>query len=233
MDVLIERKDDHGLMVQVGQRLRRRRFLMGLNQEELARKLGVSQQAVQKWETGGAPRGNRLGEIAKALDITLEYLLTGSITVVRSYPKEEEYEEENKKNTISKVPLISWKQAADWENISKNNVVLRSLDLITSPVIVEKMAFALRIEGASMEPKYRTNDIIYVDPSIELRHEQSVVVYLHNQNETTVRQLFLEGEKKILKVINPDWPGPKLYELKKDDYICGVIVGKWVPEPYI
>lgn len=48
----------------------------GLSQEGLAVRLGVSQQAVAKWETGTAwPRGEKLTLLASILEVPIEELL--------------------------------------------------------------------------------------------------------------------------------------------------------------
>lgn len=55
--------------------LTRRRKALGLSQEELAAKIGVSRQAVSKWETGDVvPDLNRLLALADALDTSLDAL---------------------------------------------------------------------------------------------------------------------------------------------------------------
>ncbi|MCF2664460.1 helix-turn-helix transcriptional regulator [Oscillibacter valericigenes] len=55
--------------------LARRRKALGLSQEELAAKIGVSRQAVSKWETGDVvPDLNRLLALAEALDTSLDAL---------------------------------------------------------------------------------------------------------------------------------------------------------------
>lgn len=55
--------------------LARRRKALGLSQEELAAKIGVSRQAVSKWETGDStPDLNRLLALAEALDTSLDTL---------------------------------------------------------------------------------------------------------------------------------------------------------------
>ena len=57
----------------------------GLSQEALAEKLGVSRQAVSKWETGDAvPELSKLVLLAKAFDVTTDWLLS------ESEPKPEE-----------------------------------------------------------------------------------------------------------------------------------------------
>ena len=72
-------------MNEIGKRIAEARVAKGMNQSELARALGVTPQSVQKWEAGGAPKGARLREIAQVLGTTVEYLLTGSVTVVRKF----------------------------------------------------------------------------------------------------------------------------------------------------
>ena len=55
--------------------LTRRRKALGLSQEELAAKIGVSRQAVSKWETGDVvPDLNRLLALAEALNTSLDAL---------------------------------------------------------------------------------------------------------------------------------------------------------------
>ena len=51
----------------------------GLSQEALAEKLGVSRQAVSKWETGDAvPELSKLVLLARAFDVTTDWLLSES-----------------------------------------------------------------------------------------------------------------------------------------------------------
>lgn len=48
----------------------------GLSQEQLAEKLGVSRQAISKWESGKAvPESDTLISISKYYNVTLDYLL--------------------------------------------------------------------------------------------------------------------------------------------------------------
>lgn len=52
------------------------RKLKGLSQEELAEKLGVSRQAVSKWETGEAlPEITKLKGLAEVFGVTTDFLL--------------------------------------------------------------------------------------------------------------------------------------------------------------
>ena len=63
--------------VQVGARIRTRRLLIGMNQETLARGLGLTFQQVQKYE-GGANRvsASRLSQIADLLGVPIAYFFS-------------------------------------------------------------------------------------------------------------------------------------------------------------
>ena len=54
------------------QKLRKER---GVTQEQLASVLGVSPQAVSKWENGSYPEGDLLPKLADYFDVSVDYLL--------------------------------------------------------------------------------------------------------------------------------------------------------------
>lgn len=60
-----------------GNRIRQRRQALGLIQEDLASRIGVSQGSIQRWEGGDIPKGDYLLKIAQALDCSTDWLLTG------------------------------------------------------------------------------------------------------------------------------------------------------------
>ena len=64
--------------VHVGARIRVRRLLIGMNQETLAKALGLTFQQVQKYE-GGANRvsASRLSQIADVLGVPITYFFSG------------------------------------------------------------------------------------------------------------------------------------------------------------
>ena len=55
---------------QVGERMRRRRILLGLTQDQVADALGISYQQIQKYETGANRiSAGRLAQIAEVLEV--------------------------------------------------------------------------------------------------------------------------------------------------------------------
>ena len=62
--------------IETAQIIGARRRALGLSQEQLAEKLGVSRQAVSKWETGESlPDTDKLLSLASALEMTADELL--------------------------------------------------------------------------------------------------------------------------------------------------------------
>lgn len=71
----------------IGSRIARRRKELGMTQEELSAKLGVSAQAVSKWENDlSCPDISMLPNLVKILDITTDELLTGKTSNVQVVP---------------------------------------------------------------------------------------------------------------------------------------------------
>ena len=69
-------RDDgpHPVDMHVGQRLRMRRTLLGMSQEMLAERLGISFQQLQKYEKGSNRlSASRLFELSRMLDVPVSY----------------------------------------------------------------------------------------------------------------------------------------------------------------
>ena len=62
--------------IRLGQEILRRRKAMGMTQEELASRMGVSRQSVAKWETGqSSPDIDRLALLRDVLQTSLDELI--------------------------------------------------------------------------------------------------------------------------------------------------------------
>lgn len=68
----------HPVDVHVGKRIRHRRWLLGMTQQQLAEKVGIKFQQIQKYETGmNRVSASRLWDIASALSITVSFFFEG------------------------------------------------------------------------------------------------------------------------------------------------------------
>lgn len=62
----------------VGKRLRRRRRLLGLTQQDLASQVGVRFQQIQKYECGAnRMTSSRLFDLSRALNVSVQYFFDG------------------------------------------------------------------------------------------------------------------------------------------------------------
>ncbi|MGN0992563.1 MAG: helix-turn-helix domain-containing protein [Bacilli bacterium] len=90
----------------LGQKLKEIRNKFGLSQQELAKLINVSRQAITKWETEeGLPDTENLKELSKLFGITIDYLLDNDkdlpLLVMRKKLDKEKY-----KNKISSYEQI-------------------------------------------------------------------------------------------------------------------------------
>lgn len=88
----------------------------------------------------------------------------------------------------------------------------------------ERNLYALSVEGPAMEPRFREGETIYVDPNERAEHSRFIIV-AHDGETPVLRQLVMEGKRKMLKAINPSWPA-QIQPMPSDAIICGVVVVK-------
>ncbi len=97
----------------MGEKIRGLRKRLGLSQEELAEKLGVSRQAVSKWETGSdIPAAAKLKEIADFFGVTVDSLLRDGTAPEPVAPAKPGKQEECPKLTHRKKAAVFFLAAA-------------------------------------------------------------------------------------------------------------------------
>ncbi len=68
----------HPVDVHVGQRVRQRRWMVGMTQQQLGNKVGIKFQQIQKYETGAnRVSASRLWDIADALEVPVSFFFEG------------------------------------------------------------------------------------------------------------------------------------------------------------
>lgn len=235
---------------QIGARIAAEREKRGLSQSDLARAVGLSPQAVQKWESGGQPRFKRLQDVAAALGMEVKDLVKGTayeaalqsadvlpdviVAKERLRQRREAIEKSSGPATTGKLPLISWVQAGEWAEIVDNFHPGDAEDWIPVPFNHGPNAFCLQVVGESMYdptgPKsYAPGDFIAVDPSREPQNRSMIVIRVDHEEKATFKQLLLDGDTMMLKAINPQWPTP-LMPVPPGSRIVGTVIGKWVTE---
>ncbi|MCM1115251.1 MAG: helix-turn-helix domain-containing protein [Clostridium sp.] len=93
----------------------------GYSQEELAEKIGVSRQAISKWERGeSSPDTDNLIALARLYSITIDELINGK-TEINSSNNESTAANEEQTESTSKNPEVSFKNGIHIHN-GKDNV---------------------------------------------------------------------------------------------------------------
>ncbi|KEO55920.1 helix-turn-helix domain-containing protein [Thioclava pacifica] len=68
----------HPVDVHVGKRIRHRRWMIGMTQQQLADQVGIKFQQIQKYETGmNRVSASRLWDIADALEVPISFFFEG------------------------------------------------------------------------------------------------------------------------------------------------------------
>ena len=98
----------------IGTRIASRRKELKMTQEDLAVKLGVSAQAVSKWENAAScPDISLLPQMVKVLDITTDELLTGKTSKVQVLPEET-------RKSLDELTLRIYAYSADGNKVKVN-----------------------------------------------------------------------------------------------------------------
>jgi transcriptional regulator with XRE-family HTH domain len=68
----------HPVDAHVGKRIRHRRWMVGMTQQQLADKVGIKFQQIQKYETGmNRVSASRLFDIAREMDVPVSFFFEG------------------------------------------------------------------------------------------------------------------------------------------------------------
>jgi len=200
--------------MEIGQRIKKRRLELGLTQLKLSEMAGISQSALQGVESGKSKSPRNIGSMARALNCTPEFLQFGINLAEDSNVAHARISQNN-------LPLISWVQAGNWAEIE--DLHHADIEHYLCPVNCSKRAFVLKIQGASMEPRFNQGDHIFIDPEAQAENGSYVVARLDDENQATFKQLILDGDKKYLKALNPDWP-EKFIEINGNCTIIGKVI---------
>jgi len=211
----------------LAQRLKSSREDAGLTQVELAEKAGVSQQTIQYLESGRNKSSRELVNIALALGVNPVWLDKGT------QPKQGVAQVSEGPAVVGTVPLISWVKAGQWSEIVDTYHPGEGEKLIHVTKQVGPHAFALRVNGDSMEnpkgkPTYPDGAVIIVDPDKVAQSGSRVVAKLADSQEATFKVYVQDGGRQYLKPLNPQYPTQDVTE--KRLVIVGVVVQTWIDE---
>lgn len=203
----------------IGERIKRRRTELKLTQKELANAIkGVSNVAISQWESDTTkPNSENILDLSTVLQCDISWLLRGN----------------GQSNVLpasiggNRIPLISYIQAGKWLGISSLKESCGDFDYVFTDLDVSEDAFALSIIGDSMEPEFKEEDVIIIDPQVQPVAGEFVVAINGDYEATFKKYRPLEideyGRTQFeLIPLNSDYP--KMSSLKQQISIIGTMV---------
>ena len=80
-------------------------------------------------------------------------------------------------------------------------------DYVRCPGLHDPNAFAVRVVGDSMEPKFEEGDIVIFSPAADVRNGDDCFVRFSRPHETTFKRVFFENDKQVrLQPRNQNYP---------------------------
>lgn len=201
-----------------GQKIKKLRISRGMTQEELAKHIGVSKQAVQKYESEAVTNIpiDKISKMATILGTTPSYLAGWGETPI-SVPG-------SKPITIKKLPMLG--NVAAGEPIfvnAEHDVFIEAPDSLCAD-------FCLTVKGDSMiYARIFDGDVIFAKSTSIVDNGQIAVVLI--DDEATVKRVYYDRENDTITLM-PENPTYKPMRYTGTDLDRVRIVGKVVSGQY-
>lgn len=201
--------DDEKVKTIFSNNLKKYMNMIGVNQNDIAKITGVSQQSVSNWiNRKQIPRMGIIERLADYFGILKSDLL----------------EDKDDVSNGIKIPILG--------TVIAGIPVTAVEDIIGYEEISKKMArcgdyFALEIKGDSMEPKMSKGDIVIVKQQNTVENGQTAIV-LVNGDEATVKKVRFRDNGIELIAFNSYVYEPHFYSAKEIDELPVKIIGRVV-----
>ena len=201
--------------IMFSERLKAARKSKKLSQAEISRRLGVTQQAVGKWETGrSTPDPGTVARLAEILDTTADALLG------LHQPEFTDRKEQFASYGESPIPVVGTVRAG-------YGALAFEEDYGTEYACVKEPSsyFYLVVKGDSMEPRISDGDLALVHRQSTLENGELGVMVYGTDGEGTLKKYIRRGNAVVLHPFNPDYED---LVIKGEDldhlYIAGKVV---------
>ena len=212
------------------ERLKEARKAKRYSQAEVSRMLGVTQQAVGKWETGrSTPDPQTVARLAEILDTPADVLLglrkeftgvAGQILASNSV------DEERSRYTESQVPVVGTVRAG-YGALAFEEDYGKEYACVKDP----ENYFFLVVKGDSMEPRISDGDLALVHRQNTLDNGDLGVLVYGSDGEGTLKKYIQRGNSVVLHPFNPAYEEMVIKGEELDHlYIAGKVVetkAKW------
>lgn len=197
----------------LGERLKIAREAAGLTMEALGRIVGVTPQAVYRWEHGTArPNTARLQSIAHALSISVNFLLTGIESPVQIVPI-------SGREGRRTVPILREEDA-----IARR--MDREIGSAETHFPCSDHAYIVVVWDGSNAPRLQRGDQVVIDPALKPEPGDIVLAAVGSPTRPVLAKYSLaqfDGTRvPVLQHLNPDW-SQHVLETPDHGYVVGVM----------
>lgn len=205
-DTLINQTDNSENLSGWQDRIKQRLKALGMTQETLAKKIGITRSAICHYLAGRRiPSLSQFSKLAKVLESDPGWLQYGT----EEKPSREKISEFI--SSMHPLPLLSWEEAPKFRGTHRINPT--DIKEWVPNYFTQANSFAgLRIKGDAMtspnglSKSFHEGDIIVVDYRIGANPGDFVLVHTPDTNEVTFKQYVVDGGVRYLKPLNPQYP---------------------------
>lgn len=186
------------------ERIKNSRIAAKMTQEELAKAVGKTRNAVAQWESGLThPRPNTLEDIAGALNVSLEWLLLGNKNA-----GECDSRQISDRPAIKLIPVYGQAVAGINGEFAFDGKKLFEVPCPPCLLNVDN-AYGVEVAGDTMSPRYEDGEIIYINTLRRVKKGDYVVAQIMMKEEDSFPTAFIKrfirhNEKElVLTQLNP------------------------------
>lgn len=103
------------------------------------------------------------------------------------------------------IPLLTWVQAGALRSAEDLYPYAGAAEEYLSVSVRGEHCFSLKVRGDSMLPDFREGDMIVIDPDLQPRSGDYVVVVIDGTGEATFKRYMKKKDGEVLMPLNPDY----------------------------
>ncbi|MFK3763209.1 LexA family protein [Serratia ureilytica] len=188
---------------------------LGLKNKDLVKATNASRGTVSQWVNGGnKPSADFLPKLAKALNVTEEWLISGGAIFARGK------NQDSLDQSVRKIPLLLLEQAGDWRSLMNAQ---KTEKWISIPNDVSSSSFAVVMNNDSMvsagSVSIPEDAIVVVDPEVEVIPGKIVLAQV-GATACTIKKLMVDGENLYLIPLNSNYKPILIASLSQVIGVC-------------
>lgn len=196
-------------MTALGTNIRKFREKQGLTQAELASRIGMSQQSIDRYENAGTmPREKVIQAMINLFGIS----------------RDELFGDKPAGTGVKTVPVLGTVVAGQPAYAAENII---GWEEVTERMAKQGKLFALKVRGDSMLPEFKEGDTIIVKEQSDVESGEIAVVLI-NGDEATLKKVKKTKDGIMLYAFNPTVYEPHFYSNSEIESLPVRIIGKVV-----